>query len=54
VTPAERELLVAILVAHQRRDISGCICGWSVLGASHPEHIADMFEAALKVTNATT
>jgi hypothetical protein len=29
------------------RDVMGCHCGWSVLGASHPEHVATMYEAAV-------
>lgn len=41
-TPAEIEA-VKVLVAHQRRDIGSCICGWGVdtgdLGRSHPLHV---------------
>jgi hypothetical protein len=33
-----------VLVYHQRRDIEGCYCGWKVLGASHAEHVVDVFE----------
>jgi hypothetical protein len=37
-----------ILIAHQRRDIRGCICGWSELGKSHPGHqVAMLREAGL-------
>jgi hypothetical protein len=25
-----------------------CACGWCVLGASHAEHIADVYEAAAR------
>lgn len=47
LSPAQRA--EAILVAHQRRDISGCICGWSELGKSHPGHqVAMLREAALQ------
>jgi hypothetical protein len=42
-----RELLVAVLVAHQRAASDACACGWSVVGASHAEHIADKYEAAI-------
>lgn len=45
--PYHRELLVAVLVYHQRTDTSGCHCGWALLGASHPEHVADVYEQAL-------
>jgi hypothetical protein len=36
----------AILTAHQRRDISSCLCGWSELGRSHPEHQVAMLRNA--------
>ena len=37
-----------ILVAHQRRDISSCLCGWAELGKSHPGHqVAMLREAGL-------
>ncbi len=35
-----------ILVAHQRRDYAGCLCGWSELGKSHPAHQVAMLRAA--------
>jgi hypothetical protein len=31
----------ALLIAHQRQDVGGCLCGWSVLGKSHAAHQAD-------------
>ncbi len=38
----------AILVAHQRHDYRGCLCGWSELGKSHPRHqVAMLREAGL-------
>ncbi len=43
----DRKALVNVLVYHQPTNTSGCICGWSVLGASHPEHIADTYENAM-------
>lgn len=42
----DRDRLVWTLVYHQPTNTSGCICGWGVLGASHAEHVADMYEAA--------
>jgi hypothetical protein len=44
----DRELLVEVLIYHQHLADSSCICGWAVLGASHPEHVADTYEAALR------
>lgn len=41
-----RRLAAAILVAHQRRDISGCMCGWSELGRSHAAHVAAVLDGA--------
>lgn len=35
-----------ILVAHQRRDIGSCLCGWAELGKSHPMHQAIMLREA--------
>ena len=31
--------VVNVLVQHQRKDITGCICGWSRLGHSHAVHV---------------
>lgn len=45
--PYDRESLVTVLVYHQRKDIRGCCCGWSVLGASHAEHVADVYEESV-------
>ena len=37
-----------VLIDHQRRDITGCICGWAELGKSHPGHqVAMLREAGL-------
>jgi hypothetical protein len=41
------ELLVAVIIAHQRTNSDKCACGWSMLGASHAEHIAEKYEAAV-------
>jgi len=43
----DRQLLVEVLVCHQHRDIGPCCCGWHVLGESHAEHVADIYEASL-------
>lgn len=42
-----REILVEILVYHYRTNNSGCGCGWAELGKSHPEHVADVYEASV-------
>ena len=36
----------AVLVAHQRRDIGSCLCGWAQLGKSHPRHQVAMLREA--------
>ena len=36
----------AVLVAHQRYDIWGCLCGWSELGKSHAAHQVKMLAEA--------
>ena len=48
-----RRLAAAVLVAHQRDASSGCICGWSVLGASWAEHVAQVLAdaGAIKQSN---
>ena len=35
-----------ILIYHQRRDITGCLCGWSELGKSHPGHQVQLLKEA--------
>lgn len=42
--PYRRDVLVETLVYHQRTGIKGCHCGWAKPGASHPEHVADVYE----------
>ena len=44
-----RRLLVAVLVVHQRKDSASCSCGWSELGKSFADHVAECFGAALGV-----
>lgn len=43
----ERALLVDVVIHHGRKDIRSCYCGWAELGASHAEHVADAYEAAV-------
>jgi hypothetical protein len=38
MTEAVSRTAEAVLVAHQRLDIKGCLCGWSELGKSHAAH----------------
>lgn len=42
-----RDVLVEVLVYHQRKNITSCACGWSQLGESHAEHIADVYEQSV-------
>ena len=43
----DRNVLVEVLVYHQRAKSSGCGCGWHVLGASHAEHSAEVYEQSI-------
>jgi hypothetical protein len=43
----DREVLVAVLIAHQRRDVGGCRCGWDILGHSHSQHVIDSYEQVM-------
>lgn len=38
--------MVDVLVDHQRQNAGSCLCGWSKLGYSHPEHQAEMLANA--------
>jgi hypothetical protein len=44
-----RAVLVEVLVYHWATKTSACGCGWSKLGASHAEHVADVYEASVAV-----
>ncbi len=44
----DRELLIRVLVYHQPTNTSGCICGWGKLAHSHPEHVIDTYEEAMR------
>jgi hypothetical protein len=38
----------AILIAHQRRDVGSCLCGWAEIGKSHAAHqVAELRAAGL-------
>lgn len=43
-----REVLTTVLVYHQRKNIESCCCGWAKWGASHAEHVADVYEDSLR------
>jgi hypothetical protein len=47
MTPYDRDVLVSVLVYHYRRNDSSCGCGWAELGRSHPEHVANVYEASV-------
>lgn len=36
------DLIVDILIAHQRHDLRGCLCGPLPLGSSHAQHVNDI------------
>lgn len=40
-------VLVEVLTYHYRKNSSECGCGWAVLGASHPAHVAEVFRESL-------
>lgn len=50
--PYDRAVLVNVLIYHQRTATSGCGCGWAVLGASHAEHVADVYEQSIAALEA--
>lgn len=41
----DRSALVDTMTFHWPTPTSGCMCGWSDLGCSFPEHLADAYEA---------
>lgn len=45
--PFNRELMIDVLVYHQRTSASGCGCGWAELGNSHAEHVVDVYEQSV-------
>lgn len=42
--PYRRDVLTTVLVYHWRESIKGCSCGWSELGRSWAEHVANVYE----------
>lgn len=44
----DRDVLVQVLIYHQRISNLGCACGWGPLGASHAEHVADVYEETVR------
>ncbi len=42
--PIERA--AALITAHQRWDIRGCVCGWDQLAQSHAIHVAGVLSQA--------
>jgi hypothetical protein len=44
----DRKVLIEVLIYHQRKNVTYCMCGWSELGRSHAEHIADVYEQSIK------
>lgn len=40
------DVAVLLLVAHQRRDVRSCLCGWSELGRSFAKHQVDVLQRA--------
>ena len=39
-------LTAAVLVAHQRVNMTACLCGWADLGRSHAVHVARVLDHA--------
>jgi hypothetical protein len=39
ISALDSQAVVDVLVEHRRKDITGCACGWSQLGHSHPKHV---------------
>ncbi len=40
------QIVIAILIAHQRKNSLACFCGYAKLGASHPGHVVEMLRNA--------
>lgn len=43
----QRDVLVDVVIHHHRESIKGCSCGWSQLGLSWADHVADVYESAV-------
>jgi hypothetical protein len=46
-----REMMMDVLVYHQRLDVGTCACGWSVIGASHAQHVVEVYELSIEALN---
>jgi hypothetical protein len=44
----DRKVLVEVLAYHWPTNTAGCTCGQVALGRSYPEHVADVYEAAVE------
>lgn len=45
--PYDRAVLAEVVVYHHKVRIEGCLCGWSELGRSIGEHVADVYEQSV-------
>jgi hypothetical protein len=45
--PFNRDVMMTVLIYHQRKDISVCGCGWSKLGHSHAKHVVEVYEMSM-------
>jgi hypothetical protein len=48
-TGYDREILTKTLVYHWPSQTASCLCGWNELGMSFPGHVADMYEANVRL-----
>ena len=46
--PYDREVLMEVVIYHHKVRIEGCLCGWSELGKSIGEHVADVYEHSVQ------
>lgn len=46
----DRKAMVHVVVYHQRHSGGSCMCGFSKLGRSQAEHVADMYEQVVAGT----
>jgi hypothetical protein len=46
--PYDRDVLVSVLVHHRSREDYSCLCGWSSQRRVWPNHIADVYEQAVR------
>lgn len=53
LTEAQADVLRQVLIYHPRHTPAACLCGWSVLGASHADHVIEIYQQCLAtlVTN---